>query len=200
GQIFIRNHAVARFLGKPVYSSLSIETFLQEHPAYTLDGRLIPFDDFPIVRALRGKAQVRGERFLTARADGTPRVVELTATPLRNSEMQQIGLVCAIRDVTVQVQAEQRVRLALDTFLHIAEAVSNSTEIREILHSVLAETLKTLNCTRGTVHLFQQSFEPLLSLGFTPNEETRWLQQQEIWLNPQTGRDYGFFAQLMSGQ
>ena len=160
----------------------------------------MPFEDFPIVRALRGKAQIRGERFLTARADGTPRVVELTATPLRNSEMQQIGLVCAIRDVTVQVQAEQRVRQALDTFLHIAEAVSHSMEIREILHSVLAETLKTLNCTRGTVHLFQQSFEPLLSLGFTPDEEARWLQQQESWLNPQTGQKYGFFAQLINGQ
>jgi len=200
GQVHIRNHAVARFLGVPVYSTTSIETFLQEHPAYTLDGQLMPFEDFPIVRALRGQMQVRGERILTPRADGTPRVVELTATPLRNSAMQQIGLVCALRDVTVQVQAEQRLHQALNTFLHIAEAVSHSMEIREILHSVLAETLKTLNCTRGTVHLFQQSFEPLLSLGFTADEEARWLQQQEIWLNPQTGRDYGFFAQLMSGQ
>src|SRR5437879_3617049 len=113
-QVFIRNHAVARFLGAPVYSSTSLATFLQEHPAYTLDGHLIPFEDFPVVRALRNKAQIRGERFMTARADGTPRVVELTATPLRDHEMQSIGLVCAIRDVTVQVQAEQRVRQALD--------------------------------------------------------------------------------------
>ena len=152
------------------------------------------------MRALRGQAQIRGERFLTSRADGSPRVVELTATPLRNSEMQQIGLVCAIRDVTVQVQAEQRVRQALDTFLHIADAVSHSMEIRDILHSVLAETLKTLNSTRGTVHLFQHRFEPLLSLGFTPDEEARWLQQQEIWLNPQSGQEFGFFTQLMNGQ
>jgi PAS domain S-box-containing protein len=200
GQVYIRNHSIARFLGIPVYSSLPIETFLQQHPAYTLDGQLIPFDDFPIVRALRGQTQVRGERFLTSRVDGSPRVVELTATPLRNSEMQQIGLVCAIRDVTVQVQAEQRVRQALDTFLHIAEAISHSMEIRDILHSVLAETLKTLNCARGTVHLFQQSFKPLLSLGFTADEEARWLQKQESWLNPQQGQEYGFLAQLMSGQ
>ena len=199
-QVSFSNHAVARFLGVPVYSRLPLKTFLEEHPAYTLDGHLIPFEDFPVVRALHSKVQIRGERFLTARADGTPRVVELTATPLRDSEMRQIGLVCAIRDVTVQVQAEQRVRVALDTFLHIAEAVSHSKGIHEILHSVLAEALKTLNCARGTVHLYQQSFEPLLSLGFTPDEEARWLQQQDLWLNPRTGQEYGFFAQLMSGQ
>ncbi|HEX7736205.1 MAG TPA: GAF domain-containing protein [Ktedonobacteraceae bacterium] len=199
-QVFIRNHAVSRFLGVPVYSSTSLETFLQEHPAYTLDGHLIPFEDFPVVRALRNKAQIRAERFITARADGTPRAVELTATPLRDHEMQPIGLVCAIRDVTVQVQAEQRVRQALDTFLHIAEAVSHSMEIRDILHSFLAETLKTLNCPRGTVHLFQQSFEPLISLGFAPGEEELWLKQQELWLNPQTGQGYGFFTNLMNGE
>lgn len=200
GQISIRNHSVARFLGKPVYASLPLAQFLQEHPAYTLDGQPIPFDDFAFVRALRGQAQIRGERYLTARADGTPRVVELTATPLRDSEMQPMGLVCAVRDVTVQVQAEQRIRLALDTFLHIAEAVSHSLEIREILQRVLAETLKALHCPRGTVHLFQQSFEPLLSQGFTSEEETAWLLRQELWLNSQTGQEYGFFDQLMSGQ
>lgn len=199
-QVFFRNHAVARFLGVPVYSNTSLQAFLQEHPAYTLDGHLIPFEDFPVVRALRNKAHIRGERFLTARADGAPRVVELTATPLRDHEMQPIGLVCAIRDVTVQVQAEQRVRQALDTFLHIAEAVSHTMEIRDILHSFLAETLKTLNSPRGTVHLFQQSFEPLVSLGFTPGEEARWLKRQASWLNPQTGQKYGFFARLMNGE
>ncbi|HEY0756478.1 MAG TPA: GAF domain-containing protein [Ktedonobacteraceae bacterium] len=200
GQIYIRNHAIARFLGVPVYSSTTLETFIQQHPAYTLDGQLIAFEDFPVVRALRDKAHIRGERFLTTRADGAPRVVELTATQLRDSEMQPIGLVCASRDVTVQVHAEQRVRLALDTFLHIAEAVSHSTEIREILHSVLAATLQALNCARGTVHLLQASFEPLLALGFAPREEIDWLGQQEIWLNPQQGQEYGFFAQLMRGQ
>lgn len=203
GKVFIRNHAAARFLGVPVYSSSSIETFLQEHPAYTLDGRLIPYEEFPITRALQGTAQVRGERFVTARADGTRRIVEITATPLRDSNRQQIGLVCAIRDVTVQSQAEQRLANALNTFLHIAEAVSHSTNIRDILHSVLAATLTTLRCTRGTVHLFrqgQQQFEPLLSLGFAPDEEARWLQKQQVWLDPHMGRAYGFSAQLMQGR
>ncbi len=201
-QVFIRNNAAAQFLGVPVYSSASLKTFLQRHPAYTLDGLPISYENFPLTRALHDKIEVRGERVLTTRADGEPRAVELTATPLRNHEREQIGLVTAFRDITVQVQAEQRVRRALETFLHIAEAVSYSTDIREILHSVLSETLKTLRCKRGTVHLFQQgqaTFEPLLSLGFAPDEEARWLQEQQNWLDPVAGQSYGFYAQLMQG-
>jgi len=201
-QVLIRNNAAAQFLGVPVYSSASLKTFLQRHPAYTLDGRPIPYENFPLTRALHDKVEVRGERVVTTRADGETRVVELTATPLRNHDRQQIGLVTAFRDITVQVQAEQRIRSALETFLHIAEAVSYSTDIREILHSVLSETLKTLRCRRGTVHLFQQAqatFEPLLSLGFAPDEEARWLQEQQIWLDPVVGRPHGFYAQIMQG-
>src|SRR5258707_500768 len=37
-QVSFSNHAVARFLGVPVYSRLPLKTFLEEHPAYTLDG------------------------------------------------------------------------------------------------------------------------------------------------------------------
>lgn len=198
-QVFIRNHAMAGFLGAPLYSSSPLKTFVQEHPVYTLDEQPISYEDFPITRALHDGTQVRGERIIAMRADGSLRTVELTASPLRDGQGQPIGLVCAVRDITVAVRAEQRIRQALDTFLHIAAAVSHSMDIREILHIVLAETLKTLHCTRGTVHLFQQGFKPLLSLGFTPYEEDQWLQKQEIWLNPQTGQEYGFFARLMDG-
>lgn len=201
-QVFIRNNAAAQFLGVPVYSNASLKTFLQKHPAYTLDGRPISYEHFPLTRALHDRIEVRGERVFTTRADGEPRAVELTATSLRNHDREQIGLVAAFRDITVQVQAEQRVRRALETFLHIAEAVSYSTDIRDILHSVLSETLKTLRCRRGTVHLFQQTlatFEPLLSLGFAPDDEARWLRKQHIWLDPVSGQPHGFYTQLMQG-
>ncbi len=201
-QVLTRNHAAARFLGVPLYSSASIETFLQQHPTYTLDGQPISHEDFPPTRALHGMAEVRGERLLMTRADGIPRVMEITATPLRDTSKQQSGLVTAFRDITVQVQAEQSIHQALEAFLHIAEAVSYSTDIREILHSVLTEALATLHCKRGMVYLFQQAhstFEPLLSLGFSPTEEARWQQEQQTWLAPVEGQVDGFFAQIMQG-
>jgi PAS domain S-box-containing protein len=204
GQVSIRNATAAQFLGVPLYSSTPIETFLQRHLTYTLEGQPLAYENFPLVRALRSpNSDVRGERFLTTRADGARRVVEVTATPLKNKEQGQIGLVTAFRDITIQMQAEQRIRLALDTFLHIAEAVSYSTDIREILHRVLAEALTTLHCRRGMVHLFQppqDEFEPLLSLGFSPEEESHWLQEQHSWLHPETTGSSQIYTKLTLGQ
>ena len=202
GKVSIRNNAAAQFLGVPVYSSASLETFLQRHPTYTLDGQPISYEDFSLTRALRGDTQVRGERIITTRTDGSRRVIELTATQLRNNEKQQIGLVCAFRDITVQMKAEERIRQALDTFLHIAEVVSYSTDIDDILRRVLAETLAALDCQRGAVYLFQQTqgvFDPHLLLGFSPAEEACWLQKQQSWLDPQAGTAYKFYEQLLQG-
>lgn len=201
-QVLTQNHAAAHFLGVPLHSSASIETFLQQHPTYTLDGHLVSHENFLLTRALRSMTEVRGERLLMTRADGIPRVIEITATPLRNTSKQQIGLVTAFRDITVQVQAEQSIHQALEAFLHIAEAVSYSTDIREILHSVLTEALATLHCKRGMVYLFQQAhatFEPLLALGFSPAEEALWQQEQQAWLDPVEGQTDGFFTQIMQG-
>ena len=86
---------------------------------------------------------------------------------------RQIGLVSAFRDITEQARAEQRIRKALETMLNVAEAFSGITEIEDILNSVLGMTLATLNCERGSVHLFDQNdqaFTILLSSGFGDNE------------------------------
>jgi PAS domain S-box-containing protein len=202
-EIFIRNNAAARFLGIPVYSGAPLETFLQQHPAYTLEGDLLSYEEFPLTRALQGKTSMRGERVVMTRADKTRRVIEITATPLRDTNRQQVGLVSAFRDITIQTQAEQRIRGALETFLHISEAVSRSTNTREILYSVLAKILVPLHCPRGMVYLFQhsqQTFSPLIKLGFTNDEEELWQEQQQIWLNPESEQNYGFLAQLLEGQ
>ncbi len=201
-QIFIRNHTAANFLGVRVYSSANLHTFLQEHPHFTLDGRQLSYEEFPLTRALDGNMQVRGERLLSVRSDGVRRVIEITTTPLKDSKQKQIGVVGAFRDVTVQSQAEQSVHMALETFLHTAEAVSYSTDIYAILHGLLAKTLVTLACPRGTVHLFKQTeqrFELLLALGFGAEEETRWLAEQENWLNATHAQAAGFYQRIMSG-
>ncbi|HET8845265.1 MAG TPA: GAF domain-containing protein, partial [Ktedonobacteraceae bacterium] len=203
GEIMIRNHAAARFLNIPLYSRTSLANILKRYPTYTIDGRPYTFESFPLQEALNGATYVNGERLLSTRNDGVQRVLEITATPLRDANKQPVGLVAAFRDVTSQVEAEQRVRHALDAFLHIAEAVSHSADIREALHSTLAKTLTTLHCQRGMVHLLppdQQSFSPLLSLGFSPDEEARWLEEQQIWLSPDQGQEYGFYEQILGGQ
>jgi signal transduction histidine kinase/PAS domain-containing protein len=201
GQGIISNNTIRRFLNIPPDKPIQLKTILQEYPPYTLRGYPIAFESFPLVRALRGE-QVRGERFMTRRADDSQRIVEVNVVPLFNSEAQQIGVVGAFRDVTEQVRVEHRIRRALDTMLHAAEAISGLTDIKDILQHVLAMTLTALNCDRGAVQLYneeQQTFTPLLSIGFTQKTEVEWIEEQQTWLAPMPDQFTGFRDQLLDG-
>jgi len=201
GQVLIRNNAASHFLGESLNSTDQLKELLKRHPAYTLDGQPITTDYFPLFRALRGE-RIRGERFVTKRVDGVERVVELNIAPLFDSTEKQTGIVSAFRDITEQTRIERRIHQALETMLHIAVAVSGITEIKDILRSILEMTLTTMNCDRGSVYLYdedQQSFTPLLSVGFSSEAEEHWLSEQGRWLSPEASKYKEAQAQLMEG-
>ncbi len=199
--VLILNNAASRFLGVPKNFTSQLGAFLRRYPVYTVDGRAISEEQFPLTRAMRGE-RIRAERFVTRRADGEERILELNLTPMYDSQEKQIGIVNAFRDVTEAIRSEQRIRQALDTMLHVAEAVSGVTDIADILRSMLERTLITLNCARGAVQFFdeeQQKFLPLFSIGFTQESEKCWLEDQRLWLDPEPGSYHGFYQQLIDG-
>jgi len=201
GQVIVNNSTATHFLGVPQHSTEPLMTFLQRQSIYTLDGDPLPGEDFPIARALRGIA-IRGERFINRRTDGSERAVEVNIVPLFDGEGQKIGIVCAFRDITEQVRVDRRIRSVLDALLHAAEVVSGVTDIKEILHRVLAMTLKALNCERGVVQCYDQElqiFTPLLSIGFSNDAEAQWQNEQKRWLMPEADHYTGFRAQLLAG-
>ena len=183
GQVVMRNNAAEYFLGENEYSKDRLSQILKRHPAYTVRGQVISAEDFPITRALRGE-RIRGERLLVRRADGAERFVEINVEPLLDSMGRQVGVVSGYRDVTQQMRAEQRIRQALETMLHVAVAVSGMTDIKDILRNVLEMTLTSFNCDRGSVHVYdedQQTFVPLLACGFSAEAEKQWLTEQRQW-------------------
>jgi PAS domain S-box-containing protein len=201
GHILLRNNAAAAFLGKNRYVKDRLEEVLNRHPTYTIQGQPINSEEFPVTRALRGE-RIRGERFVTTRADGNERILEINIAPLFDAANKQIGIVSAFRDVTEQIRSEQQIRHALDTLLHVAEAVSGITEIKEILHGVLERALVTLNCERGVVQLYddtQHSFTPLFSIGFSQETEKQWFEDQRVWLHSLSGQNHNFQEQLLTG-
>jgi PAS domain S-box-containing protein len=209
GQVVLRNHAASYFLGDRESMQERMVDILKRHPAYTLHGQLIPIEDFPVTRALRGE-QIRGERLLTRRSDGAERFVETSVAPMFDATGKQTGVVSAFRDITEQMRVEQRIRQVLETMLHVAVAVSGVTDIKDILHSVLEMTLTAFNCDRGSVHVYdeeQRVFVPLLSYGFTEEAEQKWLTEEERWLTPAAfhsrRREFGQYdrveEQLMDG-
>jgi PAS domain S-box-containing protein len=201
GHILLRNNAAASFLGKDRFTKDRLDEVLNLHPTYTLQGHLITEDEFPVTRALRGE-RIRGERFVSRRADGNERILEINIAPLLDASQQQIGIVSAFRDVTEQIRSEQRIRQALDTLLHVAEAVSGITDIKDILHSVLERALVTLNCERGVVQIYdeeQHRFTPLCSIGFSPETEEQWFEDQKVWLLTLSDQNHSFQEQLLAG-
>jgi len=201
GHILLRNNAAASFLGKDRYAKDRLEEVLNRHPTYTIQGQLITGDEFPVTRALRGE-RIRGERFVTRRADGNERILEINIAPLFDAAKKQIGVVSAFRDVTEQIRSEQRIRQALDTLLHVAEAVSGITEIKDILYGVLEGALATLNCERGVVQLYDEEhhcFTPLFSIGFSQETEQQWFEDQRVWLQSLSDQNHSFQEQLLAG-
>ena len=201
GHILLRNNAAASFLGKDRFIKDQLNEVLNLHPTYTIQGQLITGEDFPVTRALKGE-RIRGERFVTTRADGNERILEVNIAPLFDASNKQIGVVSAFRDVTEQIRSEQRIRQALDTLLHVAEAVSGITEIKDILYSVLERALVTLNCEHGVVQLYDQEhqcFTPLFSIGFSLETEQQWFEDQKVWLHTLSDQNHSFQEQLLAG-
>jgi PAS domain S-box-containing protein len=201
GNVMILNNAASHFIGIPKNYKSHLNTFLRRYPTYTMEGQAIPEDQFPLTRALRGE-RIRAERFVTRRADGDERILEINIAAMYDGQEKQIGVVSAFRDVSESIRAEQRIRQALDTMLHVAEAVSGVTDIKSILHTVLERTLTTLNCQQGAVQIFdekQQKFTPLFSIGFSEERAEQWLKDQQSWLEPKPGEYHGFYRQIIDG-
>jgi PAS domain S-box-containing protein len=202
GQVIVNNSTTAHFLGLSGLRRESLLTIFQSQPTYTLDGRLLSLEDFPLTRALNG-TPIRNERFMDARAtDNSERIVEVNSVPLFDDEAQQIGIVCAFRDISEQVRVERRIRNVLDALLHAAEIVSDASDIKEIMQRVLAMSLKALNCERGVAQSYNhdaQTFVPLVASGFEAGDEIRWLKEQKHWLEPATDTCTHFRDQILAG-
>nr|BBH92445.1 hypothetical protein KTA_06440 [Thermogemmatispora argillosa] len=153
GRLLMANATAREFVGERLEGTVTLEELLRRHPVYTLQGQPLRSEDFPLARALRGE-QVRGERFITRRADGRERILEINVAPLLAPTGQQLGVVSAFRDITSQMRIEQHIHQALETMLRMAEALSGLTEVTAILRSVLSLALQALDCQRGLVALY----------------------------------------------
>ena len=201
GQVIVNNRTASRFLGMPLYSKEHLSAFLWNYPTYTQYGQPITYEDFPLTRALHGE-NIRGERFVTRRADKSERTVEVNVEPLYDDESHRVGIVCAFRDITEQVRIEQRMRGALDVMLNAAETLVGVSDITEITRRVLVMTLSALNCERGFVHLYDEErriFTPLLSIGFSEDADAYWNTEQRYWLAPDVSHTREPYASLVAG-
>jgi signal transduction histidine kinase/PAS domain-containing protein len=177
GKVLLTNGATAQYFTKKRNIRQQVTFYLRKNPAFTLSGEPIPLEKYPLMRALAGE-KVREERYQHRYPDGTQKSFVVNIAPLLDSGNQQIGIVCAFRDITRHVLSEHRLRGALDTLLHAVEAISGITNIDEMLSRILTMLTATLNCDNGAIQLYdaaQQTYNTLCACGSDPQQIETWL-------------------------
>lgn len=79
-----------------------------------LDGRGVAVEETPLWRALEQRERVTGEQFQIRQADGTKRVISISATPLTSESGMQQGAVAVFRDITEEVKQHEELVGAYD--------------------------------------------------------------------------------------
>ena len=123
GRRVLGNPALARLWG---YADASqMETEVRKFPDIfslrTLDGRELPFEEWPVNRILRGESIDNEELWVRRRDTGREWIISFRGQPARDENGSQILAVIVGRDVTEQRQAEQALRASHDTFRHLVE-------------------------------------------------------------------------------
>jgi diguanylate cyclase (GGDEF)-like protein/PAS domain S-box-containing protein len=134
-RVVLANEAVARLFGVPIAELVGRP--LSGVPVDLLDdrGHLLPNEEMPMSRALRGE-QVRAVVARLVRRDGTLLWVEAQASPLLDEEGDLYGAVASYDDVTLRVEQDRRTREEADT--DPLTGLANRRALERTLTSALA--------------------------------------------------------------
>jgi PAS domain S-box-containing protein len=96
----------------PVHQHLS--RFLDTYDLCTLDGRVLPLDEWPMARALRGDTFRQYELVVRHRRTGDERIISYSGAPVRDPATDRVArAVLSLHDNTARRRTEQRLRAVL---------------------------------------------------------------------------------------
>jgi PAS domain S-box-containing protein len=109
GRITGGNAQVEEVFGHPVLPSPDVESY-RDWIAYHPDGRRLTGEEYPLTRALRGKAERPEIEVIYQRGDGSNAWIRLIAAPVRDDDDRITGGVVACLDIDRQKRAEAELR------------------------------------------------------------------------------------------
>ncbi len=188
----LRMNAAARHV-----LEIGVQTDYLDHPlaertrnveVRNLDGQVVPFEQWPIFRILRGEAipsNAAVEVQLQTR-EGRKAIINYSGGPLRDQAGEIIGAVTMTRDVTEQRNLEQRTQKALEALLQMAHTLTqpaldarqaSEEKISALLRQLAELACRVLACERLNLVLLQEeteTLEPLVMVGISPEQEQMW--------------------------
>jgi PAS domain S-box-containing protein len=111
GKLILGNEEAQRLWGGSVDAPSAGSYHVYE--GYWPDGRRVGTDEWPLARAVRAGETTPGEEIHVVGADGTRRITELKAAPVRDAWGAVVAGVVTLVDVTDRKRSEEELRAAL---------------------------------------------------------------------------------------
>jgi PAS domain S-box-containing protein len=111
GKLVLGNEEAQRLWGRDL-DEPSVESY-RAYEGYWPDGRRVGADEWPVVRAVRAGEATPAEEIHILGADGTRRITEMKAAPIRDAKGAVVAGVVTLVDVTDRKRNEEELRAAL---------------------------------------------------------------------------------------
>lgn len=175
------------------YNARTLRDRVAQYEMRYENGEIIPEDDWPMRRALRGEV-FKGDTSIDVifrSLDGQDLQVSFSGAPVRNQEGQIVGAVCISRDVTERRKLERQTHDALDALVAVAQTlVDNSPSITDggtseavassghlIRQQIVELTRRVLRSQRAGILAVESNIPEIYSattVGFSEEQEHIW--------------------------
>lgn len=117
------------------FREVDVDTYEAYEAWFPKTGEKLRSEDWAMARALRNGESVIGERVRIKAFDGTLKMLDITATPVRGINEQVTGAVALIQDISDQARAEE-----IERFLAQATVLLNASLDYEVTLKAVADT------------------------------------------------------------
>ncbi len=126
-----------------------------EFQVYTLEGELVPLEEWPLMRVTRGETFRDCEVELSNRASGASRFVSYGGALIPGPDGDPLFTVLSVRDVTERVLSRQSLKWELKStglLKEVASAAASSIELPEVSRAVLEVVGDRLDASLGSLY------------------------------------------------
>jgi PAS domain S-box-containing protein len=160
GQVVLVNEAHARMLGYAGADAMhkDMSYFAENFELRELDGEILPVEEWPVSKALRGETFANWELQARRTDTGQNWFFSDSGAPVRDAQGRQILAVVTTSDITKRKQAEARLNADISalTQMHaLSGRVLEAVGLQPLLQEVMNAAVTIMEADRGTLQMLE---------------------------------------------